>query len=165
MREFTDVLFLTAIGALLLAFLAFFVPDQNFEILLPIVGAFVGALGGLCFARIAPRPDPAVPESIAALLLAHAYGGTVPQGETVITGVVPWRRNVLAIIVLAAIVVLVLAWLFGATQPVAVLTIAGGFVGLCATIAGDLAKPEPEPAAPASLISEALKASGRAKSS
>ncbi len=88
-------------------------------------------------------------EHLASLLpIAAAYVGSL--------GGMPWRRNVIAIVIVSAVMIMALAWLLAETHGLAVLTIAGGLIGLLIGIARELSAPEPEPAVPASLVSEAL---------
>lgn len=157
-----NILTLAAIGATFVATLAHAVG-------VPVAGADTGpqlavlALGGTLvggvvttMVRLAtPDPDPAVPASVVAQLL-HAFGVSPPSSldaalETTETSP---GRAILWLTLLGA--VLVGGMVFVLESEAAIVTVAGGFVGGLVALASDMVKPPPNPAVPASVVTQII---------
>ena len=148
-----NILALAAIGTALICALAFITNSgsESQMAVLAIAGTFVGGFAGVMVRLVEPEPDPSVPASIVERILAGGGGATSGLEDLAVAapGSV-WRGNVIVLSLIAGVVVLIMLWAL--PDDIALVTIAGGFVGGLVSLAGKLVEPPPNPAVPASVV-------------
>lgn len=153
-----NIIALALLGIVFITFLAFLTqgsPDAQVAVL-AIGGTFVGGFAGVMVRLVEPPPDPAVPASVLDRLLASAGGPSIAPGPDAVVAPSPWRGNVIALSLIAAIVMVIVIWLLPGEG--AMVTVAGGLIGGLVSLAGKLVEPPPDPSVPASVINRVIEA-------
>ena len=116
-----------------------------------LAGALIGWFASITKELMAPPPDPEVPASIVEAFMERLVGNTA--SEAAVAGGVEFRINVLALVLLGALLIFGLAVLLkGVIDVTVICALAGTLLGAIGNAIKDLVGPPPNPAVPASVV-------------